>query len=207
VVHGDEHFFFGEMWVENYADAPISPINLRFPGQYFDAETGLNYNYYRSYWPLAGRYVQHDPIGLAGGLNPYLYADGNPLTNIDPLGLDTMNTRITVLVAQGRTAELTTLLEGGALKPAQEVVVRGALLRMQQGVTGAKSAVELATHVSKLEVARERAMNLRTALEGASGKKVREAVAQQLDDLLRQIRGHEKEIWQKWPDVAKFVCP
>lgn len=84
---GDEYFFLGEMWVQNSAGGPISPINLRFPGQYFDAETGLNYNYYRSYWPLAGRYVQHDPIGLAGGPNPYLYANGNPLANTDPSGL------------------------------------------------------------------------------------------------------------------------
>jgi RHS repeat-associated protein len=69
------------------ADTNLVNVRLRFPGQYFDEETGLHYNYYRHYWPHAGRYVQHDPIGLEGGLNPYLYANGNPLRYTDPYGL------------------------------------------------------------------------------------------------------------------------
>lgn len=102
-VGGDEYFFLGETWVNNYAGGPISPINLRFPGQYFDAETGLNYNYYRTYWPLAGRYMQSDPIGLAGGPNPYLYADGNPLAVTDPLGLQGRYSLLAEAVRTGLT--------------------------------------------------------------------------------------------------------
>jgi RHS repeat-associated protein len=62
-------------------------MNLRFPGQYFDHETGTHYNFQRDYNPIIGRYIQSDPIGLRAGLNVFTYTEGNPLLRFDPFGL------------------------------------------------------------------------------------------------------------------------
>jgi len=61
--------------------------NLRFPGQYYDSETGLNYNYYRDYNPMIGRYISEDPIGFKGGINFFAYVKNNPIRFIDADGL------------------------------------------------------------------------------------------------------------------------
>jgi RHS repeat-associated protein len=66
---------------------PGFQLNLRLPGQYLDAETGLHYNDRRYYDPELGRYLTPDPIGLQGGVNSYAYVDGNPLKYVDPSGL------------------------------------------------------------------------------------------------------------------------
>jgi RHS repeat-associated protein len=72
-------------------------MNLRYPGQYHDTETGLHYNYLRDYDPASGRYVESDPIGLDGGLSTYGYVGGNPLGFRDIFGLCKVEARCNLL--------------------------------------------------------------------------------------------------------------
>nr|WP_128869189.1 RHS repeat-associated core domain-containing protein [Shigella boydii] len=77
---------------------------IRLPGQQYDEESGLYYNRHRYYDPLQGRYITQDPIGLKGGWNFYQYPL-NPISNIDPLGLETLKC-IKPLHSMGGTGEL-----------------------------------------------------------------------------------------------------
>jgi RHS repeat-associated protein len=91
-------------------------FNGAFPGMYRDKELGTYYNYLRDcYIPDIGRYCQSDPIGLAGGISTYGYANGNPLTNTDPRGLSSAKARVMVLLAQGNVAEAILIAEAAGL--------------------------------------------------------------------------------------------
>ncbi|EIF5926114.1 RHS repeat protein [Salmonella enterica] len=83
-----EYDAWGNMLRENNPHNLVQHIHL--PGQQYDEETGLYYNRHRYYDPLLGRYITKDPIGLRGGWNAYTYPL-NPITNIDPLGLNGWN--------------------------------------------------------------------------------------------------------------------
>ena len=79
---------FGDHTAQNNPDGDGTNymFNLRYPGQYFDSETGLHYNYFRDYEPGTGRYVQSDPIGLSGGVSTFAYGGSDPVSNFDPRG-------------------------------------------------------------------------------------------------------------------------
>jgi RHS repeat-associated protein len=83
VVWSGDYRPFGEV------TSGVSTIQnqFQFPGQIYEKETGLHYNYHRYYQPKTGRYVSPDPMGLKGGDNLYSYVSNNPTTRIDPLGL------------------------------------------------------------------------------------------------------------------------
>jgi RHS repeat-associated protein len=90
IVWKAEYEPFGRVAIDEDPDGDNLAVtcNLRFPGQYFDSETGLQYNYHRDYDPGTGRYVEADPIGIQqGGNHHYAYVQNNPLLRTDATGL------------------------------------------------------------------------------------------------------------------------
>ncbi len=78
--------------------------NFRFPGQYFDQETGLHYNYYRYYDSGIGRYVEPEPLGQLLYANLYPYSLQNPLAYYDPDALEVVSIVTGGTVVAGGTA-------------------------------------------------------------------------------------------------------
>jgi RHS repeat-associated protein len=82
-----DHYDFGNNSPnQNPSGLGVFSYNFRFPGQYYDAESGLFYNGARDYSSLVGRYGEFDPIGLSAGINGYAFVGSNPLTHTDPNG-------------------------------------------------------------------------------------------------------------------------
>ena len=108
--------------------------NIRFPGQYFDQETGLHYNYFRTYNPGTGRYVESDPVGLAGGINTYGYAFQNPLVYYDPDGRIVIAVPIFTAAFGAFVSGGATALQGGSFRDVFNSAVIG-------GVSGALGGI------------------------------------------------------------------
>ena len=106
-------------------------LNLRFPGQYHDEESGLYYNYFRTYDPSKGRYTQSDPIGLMGGINTFGYGLANPVFYFDPFGLlvsavlDTSTNRLTLVDNDTGSSLIVEAFTGGHVNQNGDIVSPG----------------------------------------------------------------------------------
>ncbi len=133
---------------ENPAGQGTFKYGLRFPGQYYDAETGTHYNYFRDYDPTLGRYSRSDPLGLKAGKNTYTYVNGAPTQASDPLGLIKWTGSVSSYGAGPYSEDDYTLTSECACGHKATVKVNAYAFSFGKAVTWAGGNVEFTDHFS-----------------------------------------------------------
>ncbi len=114
-------------------------VNLRMPGQYADSESGNFYNWNRYYKPSIGRYISSDPIGVAGGLNTFNYAEVSPAVYSDPMGLETATVSLSMPLNSSAYPRLNEA--GAAVLAGTAVAGTAAIILPQSSMTGGTAAI------------------------------------------------------------------
>lgn len=194
------------VWAADYsaygkADVKANAVenNLRFPGQYYDEETGLHHNFHRDYDPATGRYIQSDPFGVGGGLNFYVYSVSNPTNFSDAYGLKQKNESMFELPSVRDYGCKAVEVALGRLKEEKE----GALDWWQDQLSSIeKSCEEKAIKCSERYPCdpEERLQCLNTA--GTECNKEKDAVRERYAEKIREIDNR----WQNYLEDLKILC-
>lgn len=139
------------------------PANMRFPGQWYQAESGLYQNWMRDYDPTTGRYLQADPLGLVDGASVYGYARQNPTRHTDPTGKFGVDTAIEGAIGG---IELGGAIAGGAIAGAIAIIITPSQLgdgTLSQSVIDAQAKVQEEEDCNRTDCSKATSFQIRSA--------------------------------------------